>query len=138
MNNLIVPIIPGWVMMILLIIAIGFVISMFSFLIAFIIKNEKLGNFSNKMAMISSMSLLSFLMIFITIFGYITISAKPYVITKTNNIIRVNSNSQWVKNTTYNILKHENGIYYLMDDGYDPTIIKITEVELEKMMNLHK
>lgn len=60
---------------------------------------------------------------------------KPYSITKTDDYIIVNSQSDWISNSTYTILTHKDGIYYLENSKDSQSIIKLSDDELEQLIS---
>lgn len=56
---------------------------------------------------------------------------NAYTITKTDDTIRVNSKSDWVANSTYNIIEHKNGYYYLEGSDNPKKLVKISDDELD-------
>lgn len=134
MNELVQISAPWWAN--ILLIALTFIIglSMISYFVAFIMLSEKLGEFSIYSGIISFISFMVFTVVGICIVGYTMANPNAYTITKTDDTIRVNSKSDWVANSTYNILEHKNGVYYLEDPKHPKNFIKISDDELDKLM----
>lgn len=135
MNELIQPSTPLWMNILLISLTVAFPIFMCSFFFAAITRNEKLGEFSLKASMTSFFLSIGLIMISVFIGGYMISNPNAYTITKTDDTIRVNSKSDWVANSTYNILEYKNGVYYLEDPGHPKNLIKISDDELDKMIS---
>lgn len=71
----------------------------------------------------------------IAIIGVIPDNNKSYTITKTNDTINITSHSDWIKNSTYNIIVHKNNIYYLENSEKKDKVIKIPDKEFEGITN---
>lgn len=71
----------------------------------------------------------------VAIIGVIPDNNKSYTITKTNDTITVTSHSDWIKNSTYNIIAHKNNIYYLENSERKDKVIKIPDKEFEGITN---
>lgn len=134
MNELIQPSAPAWVNILLLTLICMFGLSMIIYFVAFAKRSEKLGEFSIYLGAISLISFMVSIVVGICIIGYKMSNPNAYTITKTEDTIRVNSKSDWVKNSTYNILEHKNGTYYLDDPTHPKNLIKISDDELNNMM----
>lgn len=135
MHELIQPSTPLWMNILLITLTVAFPVFMCCFFVAAINRNEKLGEFSLEAGMISFFLCIGLIMISVLIGGYMIPNPNAYTITKTDDIIRVNSKSDWVANSTYNILEYKNGTYYLEDPGHPKNLIKISDDELDKMIS---
>ena len=134
MNELVQISPPDWANILLFTLTFIIGLSMISYFIAFIMRSEKLGEFSIYSGIISFISFMVSIVMGICVIGYTMLNPNAYTITKTDDTIRVNSKSDWVKNSTYNILEHKNGYYYLDDPTHPKNFIKISDDELNKMM----
>lgn len=134
MNELIQPSAPEWASILLLTLICMFGLSMIIYFVAFVMRSEKLGEFSIKLGIISGPSFIGLMMIIVCIVGSVMSNPNTYTITKTDDTIRVNSKSDWVANSTYNILEHKNGYYYIEDPTHPKNLIKISDDVLNKMM----
>lgn len=134
MNELIQPSTPLWMNILLISLTVAFPIFMCSFFFTAITRNEKLGEFTLKASMTSFFLCIGLIMISVLIVDYMISNPNAYTITKTDDTIRVNSKSNWVANSTYNILEYKNGVYYLEDPTHPKNLIKISDSELDKMI----
>lgn len=134
MNELIQISAPEWANILLITLAAMISISMIIYFVAFSRFNEKLGEFSIYLGMISLISFMVVIVVGICIVGYTMTNPNAYTITKTNDTIRVNSKSDWLADSTYNILEHKNGIYYLYNSERPKYIVQISDDELKQMM----
>ena len=134
MNELVQISSPDWANILLLILMGMISLSMIIYFVAFVKRSEKLGEFSIYLGAISLISFMVSIVVGICIIGYTMSNPNAYAITKTEDTIRVNSKSDWVKNSTYNILEHKNGIYYIYDSEHPKKLVKISDDELGKMM----
>ena len=134
MNELIQPSTPLWMNILLISLTVAFPIFMCSFFFTAITRNEKLGEFTLKASMTSFFLCIGLIMISVLIGDYMISNPNAYTITKTDDTIRVNSQSNWVANSTYNILEYKNGVYYLEDPTHPKNLIKISDSELDKMI----
>ena len=134
MNELIQPSAPEWANILLLTLMGMISLSTMIYFAAFVKRSEKLGEFSIYLGAISLISFMVSIVVGICIIGYTMSNPNAYTITKTEDTIRVNSKSDWVKNLTYNILEHKNGYYYLEDPKHSTNLVKISDDELNKMM----
>ena len=111
MEKLIIPTLPN----ILNMIGIGITIVMGVSFIVFVI-----GIMTNKFK--------------IAIVGHAPIDKKSYTITRTDDAVIVNSQSEWVKNATYDIISHKDGIYYLKDPIHRHKFIELSDDELSQIL----
>lgn len=134
MNELIQPSSPEWANILLLTLMGVISLSMIIYFVAFAKRSEKLGEFSIYLGAISLISFMVSIVVGICIVGYMMQNPNAYIITKTDDTIHVNSKSDWVADSTYNILEHKNGTYYLDDPTHPRNLIRISDDELDKMM----
>ena len=83
---------------------------------------------------LASMSLGLMMIIYIAIVGHAPIDKKSYTITRTDDAVIVNSQSEWVKNATYDIISHKDGIYYLKDPIHRHKFIELSDDELSQIL----
>lgn len=134
MNELVQISAPGWANILLIALSVIIVISVFSFGFAALAFNDKLVQISLNIAGVSMLSFLGLTMVFVLVGGFVIENPNAYAITKTDDTILVNSKSDWIANSTYNILEHKNGIYYLYDSEHPKNLIKLSDDELDKMI----
>ena len=134
MNELIQISTPEWANILLLTLSVIVVVSVFSFGFVALALNGKVGQISLNIAGISMLSFLGLTMLFVLIGGFMAENPNAYTITKTGDTIRVNSKSDWVADSTYNILEHKNGIYYLYNSERAKYLVQISDDELKQMM----
>lgn len=134
MNELIQPSVPDWANILLLTLLAMISLSMIIYFVAFAKRSEKLGEFSIYLGAISLISFMVSIVVGICIIGYMMQNPNTYTITQTDETIHVNSKSNWVADSTYNILEHKNGTYYLDDPRHPKNLIKLSDDELDKMM----
>lgn len=125
---------PGWANILLIALSVIIVISVFSFGFAALAFNDKLVQISLNIAGVSMLSFIGLTMVFVLVGGFVMENPNTYTITKIDDTILVNSKSDWIANSTYNILEHKNGIYYLYDSEHPKNLIKISDDELDKMI----
>jgi len=135
MNELVQISAPGWANILLIALSVIIVISVFGFAFAAFAFNGKLVQISLNIAGVSMLSLLGLTMVFVLVGGFVIENPNAYTITKTDDTIFVNSKSDWIANSTYNILEHKNGIYYLYDSEHPKNLVKISDDELKQMMS---
>ena len=135
MNELVQISAPGWANILLIALSVIIVISVFGFAFAAFAFNGKLVQISLNIAGVSMLSLLGLTMVFVLVGGFVIENPNAYTITKTDDTILVNSKSDWITNSTYNILEHKNGIYYLYDSEHPKNLVKISDDELKQMMS---
>lgn len=135
MNELVQISAPGWANILLIALSVIIVISVFGFAFAAFAFNGKLVQISLNIAGVSMLSLLGLTMVFVLVGGFVIENPNAYTITKTDDTILVNSKSDWIANSTYNILEHKNGIYYLYDSEHPKNLVKISDDELKQMMS---
>ena len=135
MNELIQPSSPPlWASILLVTLIAIIVVSIFSFLVAALNRNTKLGQISLRTAAVSMISFFGLLIAIVFISGHVMTNPNTYTITKTDDTIRVNSKSDWIANSTYNIVNHKDGTYYLEDTSHPRNLIKLSDDELDKMI----
>lgn len=135
MNELVQISAPGWANILLIALSVIIVISVFGFAFAAFAFNGKLVQISLNIAGVSMLSLLGLTMVFVLVGGFVIENPNAYTITKTDDTILVNSKADWIANSTYNILEHKNGIYYLYDSEHPKNLVKISDDELKQMMS---
>lgn len=126
---------PGWANILLIALSVIIVISIFGFAFTALAFNGKLVQISLTIGVVSMLSFLGLTMVFVLVGGFVMENPNTYTITKTDDTILVNSKSDWIANSTYNILEHKNGIYYLYDSEHPKNLVKISDDELEQMMS---
>lgn len=134
MEKLIIHTLPNWIDIPLKILLVIIVISFPTFIYAAAKNKFKLYVVSHLILSIS-MSLSFVIASIIAIIGVIPDNNKSYTITKTNDTINVTSHSDWIKNSTYNIIAHKNNIYYLENSERKDKVIKIPDKEFEIITN---
>lgn len=134
MNELVQISAPDWVNILLLTLTFIIGLSMISYFVAFIMRSAKLGEFSIYSGIISFISFMVFTVVGVCIIGYTMANSNTYTITKTDTSILVNSKSDWIANSTYNIVNHKDGTYYLEDTSRPRNLIKLSDDELDKMI----
>ena len=134
MNELVQISAPGWANILLIALIAIIVFSIFSFFVAALSRNTKLGQISLHTATASMISFFGLLITIVFISWHVTTNPNTYVITKTDDTIRVNSKSDWIANSTYNIVNHKDGTYYLEDTSRPRNLIKLSDDELDKMI----
>lgn len=132
MEKLVIHILPNWLDIPIKILTIIIVISFATFLFAALIEKFKLYVISHLIFIISM--ILSFLIIcIIAITGIMPDKRNSYTITKTDNTVLVTSHSDWIDNTTYNIIGHKDGYYYLENNQRKNGTIKLKDEDFEKI-----
>ena len=134
MEKLIIHTLPNWIDVPLKILLVIIIISFPTFIFAAAKNKFKLYVVSN-LILIISMSLSFVIASIVAIIGVIPDNNKSYTITKTNDTITVTSHSDWIKNSTYNIIAHKNNIYYLENSERKDKVIKIPDKEFEVITN---
>ena len=134
MDKLIVYTLPNYINIPLIIITVMIVASFITLIFAAITDKETLGISANAVLIIS-LILSMVIAVSASIASRIIVDEKSYTITKTDNIVRVNSHSDWIDNTTYNIIGHRDGVYYLEDRERQHSIIKLSDDEFAKIAN---
>lgn len=135
MENLIRPTTPHWMVILLISLIVVAVVSMIGFIISIVNRNGKLGELSIYGLATSMFSVMGLSMLFTIIGGYMISNPTAYTITKIDDTILVNSKSNWIENSTYNIINHKNGNYYLEDGTHPKNLIKISDDELKQMVS---
>lgn len=134
MEKIIVHILPNWIDIPIKILTITLVISFATFIFAAIKEKFKIFIIFHLTFIISM--ILSFLIIFIiAIAGITPDKSNSYTITKKDNTITVTSHSDWIANSTYNIIAHKDGIYYLENTKTKDKVIKLPDKEFEQITN---
>ena len=134
MEKPIIHILPNWLDIPIKILTITLVISFATFIFAAIKEKFKLFVISHFTFIISM--ILSLVIIFIiAIIGVMPDKHKSYTITKTDDTVLVTSHSDWIDNTTYNIIGHKDGYYYLENDQSKNRTIKIKDEDFEKIIS---
>ena len=134
MDKLIIYTLPNYINITLVILLVVIVTSVITFIFAAITDKETLGISANAVLIISLM-LSMVIAVSASIASRIIVDEKSYTITKTDDIVRVNSHSDWIDNTTYNIIGHKDGVYYLEDRERSKNLIKLSDYEFEKITN---
>lgn len=134
MEKLIVHILPNWIDIPLKILLVIIVISFPTFIFAAAKNKFKLYVVSH-LILIISMSLSFVIASIIAIIGVIPDNSDSYTITKTDDIITVTSHSNWIANSTYNIIAHKDGSYYLENNERKDKVIKLSDENFEKLTN---
>ena len=134
MEKLIIHTLPNWIDIPLKILLVIIIISFPTFIFAAAKNKFKLYVVSN-LILIISMSLSFVIASIVAIIGVIPDNNKSYTITKTNDTITVTSHSDWIKNSTYNIIAHKDGIYYLENSERKDKVIKLSDEEFEQITN---
>ena len=135
MENLIRPTTPHWMVILLISLIVVAAVSMVGFIISIVNRNCKLGEFSIYGLATSMFSVMGLIMLFTIISRYMISNPAAYTITKIDDTILVNSKSNWIENSTYNIINHKNGNYYLEDSTHPKNLIKISDDELKQMVS---
>ena len=132
MDKIVLNTLPNWFCMVFIIFAVVMIISLVTFAYTTVIDNEKMNTAAREM--------LHFTLIMILVFSGIAYATsffvrytKPYSITKTDDAIIVNSQSEWILNSTYTILTHKDGIYYLENVENPQAVIKLSDNEVDQL-----
>ena len=134
MEKLIVHTLPNWLDIPIKILTIILVISFATFILAAIKEKFKLFIISHLIFIISM--ILSLIIIFIiAIAGFMPDNHESYTITKTDDTVLVTSHSDWIASSTYNIIAHKDGIYYLENSETKDKVIKLPDEEFEQITN---
>lgn len=134
MDKLVLYTLPNYINITLIILLVVIVTSFATFVFAVIKNKETLGTITNTIIYIS-LALSVVLIVSARIASYIMVNEQSYTITKTDDIVRVNSHSDWIDNTTYTIIGHRDGVYYLEDREHSKNLIKLSDDEFEKITN---
>lgn len=132
MEKLIVHTLPNWLDIPIKILTITTVISFATFIFAALKEKFKLFVISH-LIFIISMILSLLIIIIIAIAGVMPDNNKSYTITKTDDTVLVTSHSDWIDNTTYNIIGHRDGYYYLENNKRKNGTIKLKNEDFEKI-----
>ena len=132
MEKLIVHTLPNWLDIPIKILTIITVISFATFIFAALKEKFKLFVISH-LIFIISMILSLLIIIIIAIAGVIPDNNESYTITKTDATVLVTSHSDWIDNTTYNIIGHRDGYYYLENNKHKNGTIKLKNEDFEKI-----
>lgn len=134
MDKLVLYTMPNYINIPLVILLVVVVASFAAFVFSVITNKETLGMITHATLLISLL-LSVVIVVSASITSHITTDEQSYTITKTDDTIRVNSHSDWIDNTTYNIIGHRDGVYYLEDSEHQKTIIKLSDDEFSKIKN---
>jgi hypothetical protein len=134
MDKLVLYTLPNYINITLIILLVVIVTSFITFIFATITEKENLSMVTHA-TLIISLILSVVILVSACIISRIIVGEQSYTITKTDDTIRVNSHSDWVDNTTYNIIGHRDGRYYLNDEERQNTIIKLSDDEFAKIEN---
>ena len=134
MDKLVLYTLPNYINITLIILLVVIVTSFITFIFATITEKENLSVVTH-VTFIISLVLSVVIVVSASIISRIIVNEHSYTITKTDDTIRVNSHSDWVDNTTYNIIGHRDGVYYLEDRERQHSIIKLSDDEFAKIAN---
>ena len=134
MDKLVLYTLPNYINITLIILLVVIVTSFITFIFATITEKENLSMVTHA-TLIISLILSVVILVSASITSRIIVDEQSYTITKTDDTIRVNNHSDWVDNTTYNIIGHRDGRYYLEDEERQHSIIKLSDDEFEKIKN---
>ena len=134
MDKLVLYTLPNYINITLIILLVVIVTSFITFIFATITEKENLSVVTH-VTFIISLVLSVVIVVSASIISRIIVNEHSYTITKTDDTIRVNSHSDLVDNTTYNIIGHRDGRYYLEDGERQHSIIKLSDDEFEKITN---
>ena len=134
MDKLVLYTMPNYINITLVILLVVVVASFITFIFATITEKENLSMVTHA-TLIISLILSVVILVSASITSRIIVDEQSYTIIKTDDTIRVNSHSDWVDNTTYNIIGHRDGRYYLEDEEHQHSIIKLSDDEFEKITN---
>lgn len=115
MDKLILYALPNYITITLIILLVVIITSFITFIFATITEKENLSMVTHA-TLIISLILSVVILVSASITSRIIVDEQSYTIIKTDDTIRVNSHSDWVDNTTYNIIGHRDGRYYLEDE----------------------
>lgn len=132
MEKLIVHTLPNWLDIPLKILVVIITISFATFIFATAKNKFKLYVISH-LTFIISMILSLIIIIIIAIIGVMPDKSNSYTITKTDNTVLITSHSNWIDNTTYNIIGHRDGYYYLENNQHKNGTIKLKDEDFEKI-----
>lgn len=134
MDKLVLYTLPNYINITLIILLVVIVTSFITFIFATITEKENLSVVTH-VTFIISLILSVVILVSASITSRIIVDEQSYTIIKTDDTIRVNSHSDWVDNTTYNIIGHKDGVYYLEDRERSKNLIKLPDNEFEKITN---
>lgn len=134
MDKLVLYTMPNYINITLIILLVVIVTSFITFIFATITEKENLSMVTHA-TLIIALILSVVIVVSTSITSRIVVNEQSYTITKTDDTIRVNSHSDWIDNTTYNIIGHKNGVYYLEDRERSKNLIKLPDNEFEKITN---
>lgn len=134
MDKLVLYTMPNYINITLVILLVVVVASFAAFVFSVITNKETLGMITHATLLIA-LILSVVILVSASITSRIVVNEQSYTITKTDDTIRVNSHSDWVDNTTYNIIGHRDGVYYLEDEERQHSIIKLSDDEVAKIAN---
>lgn len=129
MDKIVLNTVPNWANTVLIIFAVVAIVSFIVFVYTAIVDNEKINFIAHTTL---NGALIALLMLSVIAFGvsFFVRHTKPYSITKTDDAIIVNSQSDWILNSTYTIVTHKNGFYYLENIENPQSVIKLSDNEL--------
>lgn len=129
MDKIVLNTAPNWANTVLIIFVVVVVVSFIVFVYTAIVDNEKINFIAHTTL---NGALIALLMLSVIAFGisFFVRHTKPYSITKTDDAIIVNSQSDWILNSTYTIITHKNGFYYLENTENPKSVIKLSDNEL--------
>lgn len=134
MDKLVLYTMPNYINITLIILLVVIVTSFITFIFATITEKENLSMVTHA-TLIIALILSVVILVSASITSRIIVDEQSYTIIKTDDTIRVNSHSDWVDNTTYNIIGHKDGVYYLEDRERSKNLIKLPDNEFEKITN---
>lgn len=134
MDKLILYALPNYITITLIILLVVIITSFITFIFATITEKENLSMVTHA-TLIISLILSVVILVSASITSRIIVDEQSYTIIKTDDIVRVNSHSDWIDNTTYNIISHKDGVYYLEDRERSKNLIKLPDNEFEKITN---
>lgn len=134
MDKLILYALPNYITITLIILLVVIITSFITFIFATITEKENLSMVTHA-TLIISLILSVVILVSASITSRIIVDEQSYTIIKTDDIVRVNSHSDWIDNTTYNIIGHKDGVYYLEDRERSKNLIKLPDNEFEKITN---
>ena len=129
MDKIVMNTIPNWANTVLIMFAVVIVISFAIFVYTAIIDDKKINSIANTTLNTTLVVTVAFsIILFVT--SFFIHHTEPYSITKTDDTIIVNSQSDWILNSTYTIVTHKNGFYYLENTENPQSVIKLSDNEL--------
>ena len=129
MDKIVLNTVPNWANTVLIIFVVVVVVSFIVFVYTAIVDNEKI-NFIAHTTLNGTLIVLLIFSGIVFCISFFMRHTKPYSITKMDDAIIVNSQSDWILNSTYTIVAHKNGFYYLEDTENPKSVIKLSDNEL--------